>query len=81
MNVGTEPLVWRDGRTVEPEALLRLRSERGLSRERLAALAGLAPRTITGIERQGVCAHRSTALALAVALGCEIEELSGATDA
>ncbi|MGI8594539.1 MAG: helix-turn-helix domain-containing protein [Solirubrobacteraceae bacterium] len=56
-------------------ALLRFRNERGLTREQLAARAGLASRTIFNIERQGVEPQRATLHVLAEALCCEVVDL------
>jgi transcriptional regulator with XRE-family HTH domain len=55
--------------------LAELRAKRGLSRERLAALAGLSARTIFGIERENVRPQRATAHVLAEVLGCEPDDL------
>lgn len=71
-------------RVVSPPArtkikLLELRALAGLSRERLAALAGLSPRTIYAIEREGVRPHEPTLYALANALNCDLEDLEGPT--
>lgn len=51
--------------------LAKLRIDRGLTREQLAARAGLAARTIYGIEREGVHPQRATIRVLAEALGCD----------
>jgi DNA-binding XRE family transcriptional regulator len=56
--------------------LYRLRIQRGLSRERLAQRAGLSARTIYGIEREGHEPLRSTAVVLALVLGCRPEDLT-----
>jgi transcriptional regulator with XRE-family HTH domain len=50
-------------------SLRRVRTDLGMSRERLAALAGLTPRTIYAIEIEGVNPHRATRKVLALALG------------
>jgi DNA-binding XRE family transcriptional regulator len=51
-----------------------------LSRERLAALAGLSPRTLFAIEREDVCPQRATVRVLAAALGCHPEDLLNDSD-
>jgi transcriptional regulator with XRE-family HTH domain len=52
------------------------RRERGLSRRQLAELSGVALATISRIERGiGGPPHRSTLLALALALGVPVAEL------
>jgi DNA-binding XRE family transcriptional regulator len=51
------------------------RQARGLSRERLGALAGVSPRTIYNIEVEGVRARRATCHVLAEALGWSVKEL------
>ncbi len=56
-------------------SLLPLRIARGLTRDRLAALAGVSSRSIYSIEREGVRPHRTTARALAEVLGCDPDEL------
>lgn len=60
--------------TTEP--LTRLRAGRGLSREVLAAMAGLSPRTLYAIEREGVRPQRATCHVLADALGCSPGDLT-----
>jgi DNA-binding XRE family transcriptional regulator len=55
--------------------LALVRSACGLSRERLAALAGLSPRTIYAIEVEGVQPQRATQRVLAEALGCQPSDL------
>lgn len=62
------------GRTTCPP-LFHLRRAQGLSRERLAALAGLSPRTIYAIEVAGVQPQRATRHVLADALGCAPADL------
>jgi transcriptional regulator with XRE-family HTH domain len=59
--------------TSAPDAhlLVALRVARGLSRERLAQLAGVSSRTIFGIEREGHEPRRATAAVLAAVLGCD----------
>ena len=52
-----------------------LRVARGLSRERLAQLAGISSRTVYGIEREGSEPRRATAVVLAAVLGCEPSDL------
>jgi transcriptional regulator with XRE-family HTH domain len=59
---------------VEP-TLCRLRRNAGLSREQLAAEAGLSARTIYAIEREGVRPQRATRRVLAEALGCRPSDL------
>lgn len=54
---------------------MKARQGRGLSRERLAALAGLSPRTIFAIEVEGVRPQRATCRVLADALGCDASAL------
>lgn len=56
-------------------ALEAARLARGLSRERLAAHAGLSARTIYAIERGGVCPHRATVRMLTEVLGRPASEL------
>ena len=55
--------------------LLKIRTERGLSREVLAAEAGVSPRTVYAIEVEGVQPHRATRQVLARALDCEPDDL------
>jgi DNA-binding XRE family transcriptional regulator len=55
--------------------LAQLRADRGLSREVLASLAGISPRTIYGIEVGGVQPQRATVRVLCLALGVEDSEL------
>ncbi len=55
--------------------LAELRVSRGLSRERLAQLAGISSRTVYGIEREGHEPRRATAAVLAAVLGCDPGEL------
>jgi DNA-binding XRE family transcriptional regulator len=52
----------------------------GLSREALAALAGVSVRTVQYIERQGRRPHPRTVLALAEGLDCAPAELLAAPD-
>lgn len=52
-------------------SLRALRTSRGLSREQLAAEAGVSPRTIFAVEVEGVQPQRSTQRVLALVLGCE----------
>ena len=51
------------------------RRANSLSREELAALAGLSPRTIYAIEVEGVRPQRATRRVLALALACATEDL------
>jgi DNA-binding XRE family transcriptional regulator len=60
-----------------PTALEALRQDRGLSREVLAAQAGVSPRTIYAIEVEGVKPTRATRKVLSLALGCEMGDLNG----
>ena len=53
-----------------------MREGAGLSRERLAARAGLSPRTIYNLEHGLAHPRRATAVVLALALGVEPEVLS-----
>lgn len=55
--------------------LLRFRKERGLTQDRLCELSGVAQPTISGIEHGGRGWHGETAIALALGLGVDIEEL------
>lgn len=57
-------------------ALLGVRIARNLSRERLASLAGLSPRTIYAIETGAVRPQRATVLALSLALQCTVHDLT-----
>jgi DNA-binding XRE family transcriptional regulator len=57
--------------SLESHPLVALRVERGLSRERLAQLAGISSRTVYGIEREGHEPRRATAAVLAAVLDCE----------
>jgi transcriptional regulator with XRE-family HTH domain len=52
-------------------ALQRLREGQGLTREALAARAGLSARSIYGHELEGVRPQRATAYLLALALGVD----------
>lgn len=61
-------------------ALERERQLRGLSREELAALAGLSPRTIYALEVEEVRAQRATRRVLALALDCNVAELFPVND-
>lgn len=47
-----------------------------LSREALAVKAGIASRTIYGIEREGRKANRATLTVLASALGVDVDDLT-----
>lgn len=63
--------------SVDRHVLRRLREERGLSRDRLAVLAGIASRTLAHLElTDGRRPHRSTVDALARVLGVETEALT-----
>jgi len=75
MTSGTEK-VSRSPRTTNLE---RLRHARSLSREELAAVAGLSPRTIYALEVEGVRPQRATRRVLAIALGCAVDELTPST--
>jgi DNA-binding XRE family transcriptional regulator len=55
--------------------LSQLRIERGLSREKLAARAGLSARTIFNLERCIGQPQAITVAALARALGCSAEDI------
>lgn len=55
--------------------LEQLRHARGLSREELAAMAGLSPRTIYALEVEGVRPQRATRRVLAISLNCNPGEL------
>jgi transcriptional regulator with XRE-family HTH domain len=54
-----------------PTRLQALREAQGLSRERLAGLAEISPRTIYNIEVKGTSPHRLTANAIAFVLGVD----------
>jgi DNA-binding XRE family transcriptional regulator len=56
--------------------LYALRTLRRLSREELAGMAGVSPRTIYAIEVEGVHPQRATRHVLALALGVAVAELS-----
>lgn len=56
-------------------ALTALRVERGLTREDLAARAGLSARTLYSAEHGRHQPHRATLRALAFALDCAVAEL------
>jgi transcriptional regulator with XRE-family HTH domain len=58
-------------------SLQALRVARNLSREALAAAAGVSPRTIYGIEVEGARPHRATRQVIAQALGCDPAALVG----
>jgi DNA-binding XRE family transcriptional regulator len=53
-----------------------MRRTRGLSRERLGALAGVSPRTIYAIEVEGVIPQRATVAVLSAALACRPQDLT-----
>ncbi len=57
-------------------ALTTARRARGLSRERLAALAGVSARTIYAIEIERVRPQRATRRVLATALRIDVSDLS-----
>lgn len=59
---------------IDPQAIRRLRTERAWSQERLAEAAGLTPRTIQRLERDGR-ASPETRLALAAALDVDVSAL------
>lgn len=58
---------------IHPLELARRKAD--LSREALAVKAGIAARTIYGIEREGRQANRATLVVLATALDIEPDEL------
>lgn len=58
-------------------ALEELRHSRGLSRRELARKSGVGARTIYGVEREGRTPRRASVEALARALGCDPDALSG----
>lgn len=73
---------------IDPQTVRRLRTERAWSQERLAEAAGLTPRTIQRLERDGK-ASPETRLALASAFAVDVTvlgaegaapEAEGATD-
>jgi DNA-binding XRE family transcriptional regulator len=47
----------------------------GLSREALAAAAGISTRTVYAIEVEGNRPQRATQRVLAIALGCDVEDI------
>jgi transcriptional regulator with XRE-family HTH domain len=53
----------------------RRRRELGMSREALAALAGVSARTVQYVEREGRRPHMRTLLGFAEALRCSVEDL------
>lgn len=57
--------------------MIALREEAGISRARLAALAGLSPTTLYKIEHGLSRPQRSTAIVLALTLGVEPDALLG----
>jgi transcriptional regulator with XRE-family HTH domain len=59
------------------ETLSALRTAHGLSREELAALAGISARTLYDLEHGLTRPLRSTATVLAAVLGCSADELRG----
>jgi len=59
-----------------PKTLEERRVALRLSREELAALAGLSPRTIYNVEHGLRRPHRATRFVLAAVLGCEPSELA-----
>lgn len=63
--------------TTTEHPLVALRVAQGLSRERLAQLAGVSARTIYGIERDGNEPRRATALVISMALGCSPDAITG----
>jgi DNA-binding XRE family transcriptional regulator len=58
-----------------PHPLAQARADKRLSREALAALAGISPRTIYAIEVEGVRPQRATVRVLSLALRCEPKEM------
>jgi transcriptional regulator with XRE-family HTH domain len=67
--------------TTDAHPLVALRVRRGLSRERLAQLAGVSSRTVYGIERGGHEPRRATAVVLAAALDCDPGDLLKSNEA
>jgi transcriptional regulator with XRE-family HTH domain len=67
--------------TVAAPTVAELRAARGLSRDELAALAGVSPRTLYDLEHGLTRPQRSTATVLADALGCDPEDLRRLADA
>jgi len=60
-----------------PNQVRRLRSERGWSQHELAARTGISRTAISAIEGQRLTPSVMTALALAAAFGCRVEDLFG----
>jgi transcriptional regulator with XRE-family HTH domain len=63
----------------QPQTVMALRQEQGLTQVDLAYLAGLSVGTISRIESGKARPHRATLRALAAALGCRARDLVGAT--
>lgn len=61
--------------SIDNVAVAELRRAAGLSRERLAAKAGVSVRTIYALEVEGVCPRRATQQVLAEALGVAASDL------
>lgn len=68
-------------RRIDPVALRSLREARGVSRERLAAVAGISSRTIARAELREAEPQQVVIAALAAALGVSIEALTIREDA
>lgn len=62
-----------------PNQVRRLRSERGWSQHELAARTGISRTAISAIEGQRLTPSVMTALALAAAFGCSVEDLFGSS--
>ena len=71
MASGMAPVSTRD----RTHPLLAARVAVGLSRERLAALAGVSPRTIYAVELEAVQPQRATRYVIAQALGTDVNDL------
>ena len=63
------------GQSVRLHPLEQARRSLGMSREQLAAQAGVSIGTILGIERRGVCPQRATQAVLSMTLGIMPEVL------
>jgi transcriptional regulator with XRE-family HTH domain len=71
------PVAKDQGRTVVGARVARLRDERNMTQEKLAALAGVSRATIQALEK-GRTSGRTSLPAIAAALGVTPGELSGA---